>query len=182
MDAQFLEFDLITVEDGLRQAEIWNAVAHHAAQLIHFFKHGNVISSLGQLDRYRDPRRSAADYRDMLSFGWFMFHDDFVEIRIGDIVFNAGNLYRGTFPSLNAMSFALGFMVADQRANYAHRVIGKEHGAGIVNVSFQEKPDHLRNIRLGRAALEAAERLLALQTAPGFIDYMYCHGKSPVSF
>ena len=70
-------------------------------------------------------------------------------------------------------------MNADERADHAHGIVFKEHGASLVDVPVEEEADHFRYIRLSGTALQPAEGLFALETALGFIDYMDCHCLSP---
>lgn len=80
-----------------------------------------------------------------------------------------------TLAPLDAVAFALLLVVADEGADDAHRVVDEEHLACFIDLSVEEEPDHLGDIRLSRAAFEAAERLLALEAAACLIDDMDGH-------
>ena len=92
---------------------------------------------------------------------------------------NTGDLDGRTAPSLNAVSLALCVVVADERAEYAHRVVVIEHRTRLVDLAVEEEAYHLGDIRLDGAALDAAERLLALEAAPRLVDYMNSHDWNP---
>ena len=66
-------------------------------------------------------------------------------------------------------------MVAYERADNAERVVFKQHFSGFGGFSIEEEADHLGDIRPDRAAFLPAQRFLALQAAPGFIDNVNGH-------
>ena len=176
MDAQRPEFLLIAIQDFLRQAELGNAVAEHAADLVLPLKDGDVVALPCKTNRHGQPRRAAADDGDLLPLVRLPRRHEAVKIRVGNVMLNAGDLYRTVrFLPLDAMPFALPFMIADQRAKNAHRVIVEKHRAGLVQIAFEKQLDHFGNIRLHRAAVLAAGRLAALQAAPRFADNMDRH-------
>ena len=56
-------------------------------------------------------------------------------------------------------------------------IVVKKHLSGFVDIPVQKLLDHYRNIGVDGAA-RAAERLFAVQAAPGFVDDMQRHGFS----
>ena len=88
-----------------------------------------------------------------------------VEIGVGNVVLNGRDLNRRALEPLNAVAFALGLVIADQRAEDAQRIVFEEPGAGFVEVALEEELNHLGNVRLHRTAFRAAHRFLALQAA-----------------
>lgn len=180
MDAEFDELLLVAVEDLERQAEGRDAIAHHAAKLAFALEDGHVVAELGELDTDRDAGRPRTDDGNVLSLGRFMLHDDLVEVDVGDIVLDARDLDGSTLAALDAVALALLFVVADERADDAHRVIDEEHLARFVDLAVEKEANHLGNVRLSRAAFETAQRLLALEATACLIDDMDGHVRSPV--
>ena len=180
MDAEFDELLLVAVEDRERQAEGRDGIAHHAAKLALALEDGHVVAELGELDTDRDAGRPRTDDGNVLSLGRFMLHDDLVEVDVGDIVLDARDLDGSTLAALDAVALALLFVVADERADDAHRVIDEEHLARFVDLAVEKEANHLGNVRLSRAAFETAQRLLALEATACLIDDMDGHVRSPV--
>jgi hypothetical protein len=73
-------------------------------------------------------------------------------------------------------------VVADERAENAHRIVVVEHGARLVDLAVEEEADHLGHVGLHRAALDSAQGLFALETAPRLIDNVNSHSKWLLSF
>ena len=175
VDAQLSELLGVAVQDALRQAEIRYAVAHHATKMLHALKNGYIVAPLCQLDSYREAGRAGADNCHILPLRRLVLHDNLVQIRIGDVLLNAGNLHRGALDTLNAVALALGLMVAYQGADNAHRVVLKQHGTCLIDFSVQKKAYHFRDVGVGRTAINLALRFFALQAAAGFIDNVNSH-------
>ena len=182
MDAELVELFLIAVEDGFRQAEVRDAVAQHAADLVHALEHRDVVAELRELHRDRDAGRARADDRDVLPLGRLALQHGLVEVGLGDIVLDRRDLHRRAAAPLDAVALALGLVVADEGADHAQGVVLEQHGTGLIDIALQEEADHLRDIGLDRAAVHLAHRFLALQAAPRFVDNMDSHFVSPVSF
>ena len=102
-----------------------------------------------------------------------------VQIGIGNVILNTGNLYGHPLAVQDAVSLALFFMVADQGANDAQGIVVEEHFTGFGTVSLQEQANHLRDVGLDRTAVVAAGRLFALQAAPGLVYYVDSHDIPP---
>ena len=88
---------------------------------------------------------------------------------------DARDLDRRTAPPLNAVALALRIVVTDERAEDTHRIVVVEHRARLVDLAVEEEPYHFGDIRLHGAALDAAERFLALQTAACLVDDVNSH-------
>ena len=162
VNAQLPQFDLISIENHLRQTKRRNAVAHHAADFIHALEDRNIVAAFGEFERNRDACRSRADDRHALTFIRLALDRHLVEISIGNVILDARNIDRRAAPPLNAIAFALIFMIAHERAHDAERIVVKKHAPGFRTFARQKQSNHLGNICLDRATFESAERLLAL--------------------
>lgn len=80
----------------------------------------------------------------------------------------------GALTAQHAVTLALLFVVAYQRADDAQRVILVQHFAGFFFVASAEQLDRFRDIGADGAAF-AAHRLFAVQAAAGFVYNMDCH-------
>ena len=174
LDAQLDELLLVAVQNTLGQAELWDAVAQHAADLLAAFKNGHVIAAAGQQHTDGDACRAAADDGHALAFFRLHLRLQMVEIRIGDVVFDAGKMHGGTLAAQHAVTLALFFVVAYQRADDAQRVILVQHFTGFFFVAGAEQLDRFRDIGADGAAF-AAHRLFAVQAAAGFVYNMDRH-------
>ena len=178
MHTEGLELLLVGVENLPRQAKIGNAVTHHAAETAHALEDRYIVAVLRQLRRHREARRPRADDRHTLLLARRMLHQTvLVQIGIRDVVLNGRNLH-GTGAMLlaqNAVSFALLFMVANQRTDIAHGIVLEQHDARLIAAPRQKEANHLRNIRLQRTPPLHAQRFLALQAAPRLVNDMYSH-------
>ena len=174
-DAEFTQFFRIAVEDAQRQTEVGDAVAHHAADLVHALENRHVVALLRELDSDGDAGRSRTDDGDGLPRRRRTLQDDAVEVGVGDIVLDAGDLDGGSFAQLDAVALALLFMVADERADDAQRIVLEEHCARIVDAAFEKETNHFWDVRLYRASLDAAQGLFALEAASRLVNDMDCH-------
>ena len=175
--AQFQQALLITVQDALGQAEGGNAVAQDAADAVVGFENGHGIAALGQNDGNGQSGRARADDgggQAILGRPGRMVGG---QEALGDIVLDAADVHGTAFFAQNAMSLALFFMVADQGTDNGEGIVVKKHLPGFVDIPVQKLLDHYRNIGVDGAA-RAAERLFAVQAAPGFVDDMQRHGFS----
>ena len=180
MHAQRPKFFLIAIQDFLRQAELGDAVTKHAADFILPFKDGDVVALPREAHRHGQSRGAAADDGDLLPFVRLPRHHETVEIGVGNVMLDARNLYRAArlLPQ-HAVALALPFMVADQRAKDAHRVVVEKKRPRLVQIPFEEKLDHFRNVCLQRAAILTAGRFVALLATPRLADNMDRHQLSP---
>ena len=174
-DAELAQLFLIAVENAQRQTEVGNAVAHHAADLVHALEDRHVVALLRELDGDGDAGRTRADDGDGLPRRRRTLQGDAVEVGIRDVVLDAGNLDGGSFAQLDAVALALLLMVADERADDAQGIVLEEHGARLVDAAFKKEADHLGDVRLHRTALDAAQGLFALEAAARLINDMDCH-------
>lgn len=58
--------------------------------------------------------------------------------------------------ALDAIALTLLLMIADERADDTHGVVGKEHFTGFVDVPFQKESNHFWDIGLCWAAFQTA--------------------------
>jgi hypothetical protein len=70
-------------------------------------------------------------------------------------------------------------MVADQGAEHTHGIVVVEHRTRLIDLPVEEEADHLRDICLHGAALQAAQRLFALEAAPRLVNYVNSHVANP---
>ena len=175
VDAERVQLFAVAVNGRGRQTEIGDAIAQHAADLLHALEHGNAVALLRELDRDHDARRTRADHGDIVPVVRFAREDELVEVGVRDVVFDARNLDGCAAPPLNAVALALRVVVADERAEDTHRIVVVEHRARLVDLAVEEKADHLRHIRLHGAALYATERLFALEATACLVDDVNSH-------
>ena len=177
LDAQLHQLGLVPVQHALGQTEFRDAVPQHTADLVPAFKQGHVVALLGQQHRDGDARRAGADDGHPLALGGLPLQLQPVQMGVGDVVFNAGNVHRRALAAQYTVSLALLFVVAYQRANHTQRVVFKQHLARLFGAVFQKHPDHVRDRGIDGAALAALGNL-AVQTAPGFVHHMDGHAHS----
>src|SRR4051812_40280655 len=67
VDAEIEDVIGLLVDHRIRQAEFRNLAAHHAARLGIGIEHGAVIAERGEIARYRERGRTAADQCDALA-------------------------------------------------------------------------------------------------------------------
>ena len=174
-DAELTQLFLIAVENAQRQTEVGDAVAHHAADLVHALEDCHVVALLRELDGDGDAGRTRADDGDGLPRRRRTLQGDAVEVGIRNVVLDAGDLDGGSFAQLDAVALALLLMVADERADDAQGIVLEEHSARLVDAAFEKEADHLGDVRLHRTALDAAQGLFALEAAPRLVNDMDCH-------
>ena len=179
VDAECSQLFSIAIDCGGRQTEIGDAVAQHTADLLHPLKDRDAVSLLRELHRDDDARGTRADDGDVVTIVGLARENELIEVGVGDVVLDARDLDRRAAPSLNAVALALRVVVADEGAENAHRIIVVKHCACFVDFPIEEETDHLRDVGLNRASLDAAERLFTLETAACLVDYMNGHGKIP---
>ena len=175
VDAERAQLFAVAVNGRGRQTKIRDAVAQHASNLLHALEDRDTVALLRELDCDHDARRPRADHGDVVSVVGFAREDELVEVGVRDVVLDARDLDRRAAPSLNAVALALRVVVADERAEDAHRIVVVEHRARLVDLAVEEEADHLRHVRLHGAALHAAERLFALEAAACLVDDVNSH-------
>ena len=79
--------------------------------------------------------------------------------------------------SLHAMTFALHFMVADDRADHGEWIVLEEHVSSFSQLAFLQKVDHLWYGCVNRAS-HLAKWLFAFKASICFCYYMYDHLQS----
>ena len=178
LDAERLQLRLIALEDGLRQAELRDAVAHHAADLVLALKDRDVVALLREAHGDGDARGARADDGDLLVLRWLALEHGPVEVGVGDVVLDARDLHGASLAALDAVALALRLVIADEGADDAHRIVREEHRARLAALAGEEQADHLGDIGLRGAAREAAKRFFALQAAARLVDNMYSHSTS----
>ena len=162
------------VQHGIGQAEVRDAVAHHAADLVPAVKDGDAVAVPGQDNGHGQARRARANDGGLAAVGrsGALYH--LVGVGGGDVAFDDRKVHRRFLDAAHAVALALVFMVAHQGADRSERVVFKQHPARLVQLAFLEQPDDLRDIGMNGAALLAAG-LFALQTAVGFFHHMQGH-------
>ena len=173
-NAQLDQLLLVAVQNALGQAELRDAVAQHAADLLAAFKNGHIVTAAGQQYADGDARRAAADDGHALALFRLHLRLQMVQIGVRDIVFDAGKMHRRAFAAQHAVTFTLLLVVAHQRADDAQRVVLVQHFAGFFLVAGAEQLDRFRDIGADGAAF-AAHRLFAVQAAAGFVYNMDRH-------
>ena len=163
-DAQLPQLLAVAIQNGLRQTELRNAVAHDAAQLVAALEDRHLIASLRQNHRDGNAGRSGTDDTHLHAVGGLHLQLDPLEAGIGNVLLNGGNMHRRALDAANAVTLALLLMIADQGADDGQRIVQKEHLCSIHHSLIQETLNHLGNICMNRTALTAS-RLLAMQTS-----------------
>ena len=164
------------VQDGIRQAEIRDAIAEDAADLVPAVKDRDLIAVAGKDDGNGDPRGPGSDDGGLSPVGGLGALNHLIGVGGGDIAFNDGEMNRSFLDAADAMALALVFMIADQGADRGQGIVLKEHPARVVEAAGLQEADHLGNIGMNRAAFLAAG-LLAAQAAVGFFHHMQRHGR-----
>ena len=169
---------LKVVQHRLGQAEIRDAVAQHAADLVLALEDRDLVALACQDDRDGQARRAGADDRhaDAVAGRRALVH--LAGIGAGDVILDGGEVHRSALAAQHAVPFALILVVAHQRADRGQRVVFKEGPAGLVQLAVQHHPDDLGNRRVDRAAL-LAHGHLAVETAPRLFENMNSHGDRP---
>ena len=168
---------LEVVQHGLGQAEGWDAVAQHAADLVLALEDGDLIALAREDDRDGQPCRAGADDRhaDAVALGRALDH--LVGIGAGDVVLDGGEVHRRALAAQHAVPLALVLVIAHQRADGGQRIVFKERPPGLVELSVEHHADHLGNRRVDRAALLALGHL-AVEAALRLLEHMYGHRQS----
>ena len=159
------------VKHGVGKAKVRDAVAHDAADLVLAVKDRDIVTVAVQDDGDGDARGAGADDGDLAPVGGGGAGLHLVCIGGGDVVFDDGEMHRHILDTADAVPLALLFVIADDGADGGERIVLKEHPARVVQLAVLQKPDDLRDVGMDRAAL-AASRLLAAQTAVGFLHDM----------
>ena len=162
------------VQHGLGQAELRDAVAQHAADLIVALKDRDVVAVTCQNDRNGQARRAGADDGGLFAVGRRGTLGHLAGVGGRDVVLDDREVHRRTFDAAHAMALALVFVVADQRADRRQGVVLKQHTARFVELVGLQKADDLGNIGVDRAALLAAGHLAA-KAVVCFVHYVQRH-------
>ena len=177
-NAQLVKHLSVALHQLARQAELGDAVLKHAADLGALLKDGDAAAGLRQLDRRREARRARANHRDLLAAGRRALEDGALKVGGRDVALDGREVNGRALAALNAATLALARVVAHQRANGAHGVVGEQQLARLFKPALTKQPDDLRDRCRDRAALKLAKRTFAAQAAVGFLDDVYGHGKS----
>ena len=89
VDAERQEFLGVAVKRRGRQTKVGDAIAQHAADLLHPLEDGHAVAFLCQLDRDDNARRPRPDDGDIVSVVGLAREDELVEIGVRDIVLDA---------------------------------------------------------------------------------------------
>ena len=173
-DAHLLHAGLVAVEEALGQAELRDAVLEQAADLALPFKDRHGVTRLRQLDRHGHAGGAAADDGGLLVLFRGALHRHAVEVHVGDILLNAGEVDRGILDAADAAARALLFVVADDRADSGHGVVLEELLPRLHQPPLLEHLDDHGDGRMDRAALLAAG-ILAVEAAVRLRDDMQRH-------
>ena len=169
---------LKVVNHRLGQAEIRNAIAQHAADLVLAFKDGHLIPLARQQHRNGQTRRTRTNdgCTHAVALRGTLVH--LLRVRGGNVVLNIGKMHRRTLSSQYAVSLALLFMVAHQRTHRSQGIIFKEHTTGIIQLASKHQLNGMRDRRMNRAA-SLTHGILTVQTAAGFLQNMHRHLSRP---
>ena len=85
------------------------------------------MSFLSQKHSDGDSGRTASDDSSPLSGRSRQNGGQAIKISVGNVIFNAGYMYRHSFSSQHTVALALLFMIAYQRTNNAEGVVQKQH-------------------------------------------------------
>ena len=132
LNADLTKLCFITLQDRLWKTECRNTILQHTADLISGIKDRHTISLFCQQDRNRNSCRTCANNCHFLAILRLARNLHFIKISIGNIIFNAADVYRLAFASQNTMSLTLVSMVTHQGTDHGHRVILKQHLPGLI--------------------------------------------------
>ena len=97
-------------------------------------KNGHVIAAAGQQHTDGDACRTTADDGHALAFFRLHLRLQMVEIRIGDVVFDAGKMHGGTLAAQHAVTLTLVLMIADKTTDSSQRIVFKKHFASFIKL------------------------------------------------
>ena len=183
MDAlQFQMAVLEIIQYAVGQAVVGDAVPHHAADLVPGVKDGDVVAPPCQQHGDGQARRAGTHHGGLHAVlgGGALGH--LVGVGGGDIVLDDGKMdgVVAGHPVADAVPLALVLVVADQGADRGQGVVLEEHPARLVQPVLLQQPDGLGNVGVDGAAL-LAHRLLAAETAVGFVQNVKCHEFPPLA-
>ena len=125
-------FDVI--QNALRQAELRDAVAQDAADLVLALKDRHLIAVPRQDNGNGQSRRAGADdsHPHPIRGSRPLYH--LCGIGGGNIIFNGGKMDRRSLPSQNAVSLALVLVIADQAAHGSQGIVVEKQLPGLVQL------------------------------------------------
>ena len=178
LDAEPLERQPVARDGRAWQAEVWDAVAEHAADLGALFEDGDVDACLGEPEGCHDACRAASDDRGFLTGRRGRFGPHAVEVCVGHVGFDGRELHRCALASEHAAALALHAVVAHQRTDERERVVPEQQRAGLLDAALFEQGDGLGNGGVDRACLLAA-RPFAAEAALSVFDDVQGHACLP---
>ncbi len=175
LDAHLQHLFLIAGEHRLGEAELRDAVLHHAADLVLGLEDGDVVSRLGKADGDCHAGGTASDHRSPLSLGEVLGHLHAVQVGIRDELLDLREVHRTALAAQHAVAHALLLVVADGGADEGHGIVLEEHLPGLHQLVLLKELDHIGDRRMDGAALPA-HRLLAVQAPLCLALDKYSHG------
>jgi len=162
--AQFRDFFL---HDGLRQAELGDAVNQHAARLVERFKNCNRMPQLREMTRRRETRRPRPDNRHLAS-GRLHLHafngQRIAPLEIRHEPLQRADRHRLALLAHHAHAFALVLLRTNTPANAGQAVRRADALDGAGEIALGNLADEPGDVDGNRAAFHA-QRALALNAA-----------------
>ncbi len=167
LDAQFLQRVHLRLDDGLRQAELRDAVDQHAAGFVERLEDRHAVSEPGEVAGASEARRPGADDGDAPAVarrdGRF-FRVGPRQPAVGREPLQAADGHRVVLLPQEAVLLALVLLRADAAADRGEGVVRLDDAGGAEVIALADGPDELRDFHVHRAPF-AARRLLALEAA-----------------